>query len=662
MTADERSAVEAPLSAQPFTQSNIQNLIFAAIESSRQRELSQIDDTDLTWLHRRFEAPERFGEAQGKLERHGVVLLDGEPGSGRRAAAKMLLRLHVDAEHRFCVLPAELADSSSEIDVSNISPGDLLLLDLSSVERAAYDVLRDALAGLRAIVRRQEAKLVVILHTQWEALTEHDETQQYRVWIGKPDPERVVQRHLAGEGVPVGFALPQVNGLKEKLRKSSMAKLARFAAVTQRLFDRAGGDRDLAADLRLALTASADRTPELKTDLDHHKDGWSRALLFVIAMLEGAHLNVIFEANQLLLAKIGHPEEAAPSLERPSLLTRLPKIKAEITDTRSVRFKEIGYGEAVVSYFWDNYLDLHSAFRDWVDELVRMSSLNRGERAALAERVAEQCLRTDHPNLLVELSENWVAAKPEELAPVIRSLLRIGLADIGHGRVFRRKIYDWAKEGRQPRAFTAVLVDLCGVELARSYPEEALTRLRHLARGPVGERDGLALAALSKLACSDLRLFRRLLDRLCSQPATDRRPADFEIFFRLVDPGRLLRTDNRGRPYLLDSSVRNNVVGGWIDALSSAVGYDWPPELENWLNRCSSLPTAQALYLLRVVVEAAGGDGAKLAEIYVVARDWANSGPARGARTALAFQFGQLIDEAQGVGVGPSGLRSREEQ
>lgn len=658
MTTGERSAYESSQAPQPHIQHNIQTLMFAAIDSTRRRALSQVDDTDLTWLYRRFEPPQRFGEAQDKLARHGVVLLEGEAGSGRRAAAKMLLRLHLDTEHRFCTLPAELNGGS--IDVSNVERGDLLLLDLSAVEAAEYLVLRSALAGLRANARQRNARLVVILNPQLETWAERDETQQYRVRIGKPEPERVVQRHLAGEGVPVSSVLPQVAGLQTELRKSTMTKLAWFAELTHLLFGRAGEDRDLAAALKLALTALVDRSGEVKKDLDQRKDGTSRALLFTVAMLEGAHLNVVFESAGLLLSKVGHPEEEVPSLERQSFLDRLDSIKAEVTDARLVRFKEIGYGEAVVSYFWDNHLDLIDAFRSWIDELVRTSWLSRPEKVALAERVAGQCLRTDNPNLLVKLSESLASPKSEDNFPVIRNFLSAGLASVEHGRVFRRRIYDWAKDSKQPPSFAAVLVDLCSVEMARSYPEEALTRLRHLSKRLPGELDEQALAALLRLACGDLRLFRRLLERLCPQELPSPRPADLKIFLKLVEPGRLLRLDNQGHPYLFDRTVRRSVVDGWSDVLSAEREPDWPVEVGNYLARCSVLPEVQAVPVLSLIVEAAGGAGAKLAEIYVVARNWANAGPDRGARTGLALRFSQLIDEAQGVG--PSARRYREEQ
>jgi hypothetical protein len=653
-------ASESSQAAQPHIQHNIQNLIFAAIDSTRRRVLSQVDDADLTWLYRRYEPPEGFGEAQDRLEQYDVVLLEGKAGSGRRAAAKMLLRLHLDAEHRFCTLPAELDGES--IDVSNVERGDLLLLDLSAVEAAEYLPLRAALAGLRAHARQQDARLVVILNPQLETWAELDETQQYRVRIGKPDPERVVQRHLAAERVPVNSALPQVVGLRAELRKSSMTKLAWFAELTHLLFGRAGEDRDLAAALELALTALVDRSGEVKKDLEERKDGASRALLFTVAMLEGAHLNVVFESAGLLLSKVGHPEEEVPSLERQSFLARLRDIKAEVTDTRLVRFREIGYGEAVVSYFWDNHLDLIDAFRSWIDKLVRTPWLSRREKVALAERVAGQCLRTDNPNLLVRLSESLAAPKSEDHFPVIRNFLSAGLASAEHGRVFRRRIYDWAKDSKQPPSFATVLVDLCSVEMARSYPEEALTRLRHLSKRLPGELDEQALAALLRLACGDLRLFRRLLERLCPREVPYRRSADLKIFLRLVEPDRLLRLDNQGRPYLFDRTVRRSVVDGWSDVLSAEREPDWAVEVENYLARCSLLPEVQAVPVLSLIVEAARGDGAKLAEIYVVARNWANAGPDRGVRMGLAVRFSQLIDETQGVGLGPSARRFREEQ
>lgn len=646
MTASERESPGPfpwPGAGAPVNQYTQINNIGTAGPHNRRRPFGLLHESDLGWLYRRFEPPEGFPHAQHKLEKCGLVLISGPAGAGTRTAAKMLLRTYADSSHLFRVLPTEVEEDA--FDPESVADGDLLLLDLSAVESEHYAKLKEKALYLRAHTKARSTRLVIIVDRAVEEQFEFDESRQFLVPLGRPDPAVVLRRHLAADGLSGDLDPAEYQAFCASLVSSSMNDLARLADRA-RLLAR-GGERLLDL-LREAQQAVADRTEEARKLLDGKKDGVVRALALAVAMLEGEHRRVVFAAAAKLLTQVEHPESEVPLLERPSLSGYLGEVTAVAVDEHGgIRFREAGYGAAVAAYFWREYPRLHNVLRDWSAGLVGMEELSRRSRLRLADRVAIQLLDADLHDDLAKLVRNWPRARdwPDQ----VQTVLSRSLAHPRHGRFFRQQFYTWARARDLPDQFAAVLADLCAAEMAAEYPEEALTRLNHLVKRNRDSIDSYALERLLELVASDLRLYRRLAWRLRQHPPRPGRGrSETELALRVLSPKLVLSTDVRGRRFGADPTVRRCVEAVWRALMTSLPEREWQEHLRAWLTECVDAEAPDAAMLVREVLAGAGGAPRTLAAVYVAARDWARSGD-RVSRARLALLVIQLINEAQGV-------------
>ncbi|MFD5538463.1 hypothetical protein ACFWIJ_11610, partial [Streptomyces sp. NPDC127079] len=172
----------------------------SAAHEPRKPVFRQLPDDQLRWIRRVLVAPVNMGRARNTLEETGTVILDGAPGSGRSATARVLLReLHRPGGAFRELFPDEL-DELPWHDPAFVDPGDRLLLDLSTAKADPWDAARGNLPALRQTVHARRAHLVVVM-PHHGALD--PDLQHYRVEIGPPtSPREVLRRHLRIHGVP----------------------------------------------------------------------------------------------------------------------------------------------------------------------------------------------------------------------------------------------------------------------------------------------------------------------------------------------------------------------------------------------------------------------------------------------------------------------------
>ncbi|RJQ78276.1 hypothetical protein D5S19_27750 [Amycolatopsis panacis] len=609
----------------------------------RRRAFDQVDESDLGWLYRRYEPPRGFAQAQSALDKYGVVLLEGQPGTGRRTAAKMLLRLYADAGHLFRIVSSE--DSSDEFRSDEVADGDLLLLDLSQVDRDRYGGFRRSAANLRAKVGEvRSAKLVVILNPLLETQVERDESRQYTVSLGRPDWRIVLQRHLAAGEVVFRGRLPEPEGFQKHLAGASMDKLARFAEAVRGRAEWRTEPSDLRTLLQGALSAVFDQQGSVRTELGKCVNGAMRALAFAAAMLEGEHGNVVFQATEILLKIVAHPGNETPVLERDSLYSMLEEIHLEVDEHGSVYFKKFGYGRAVAGYFWGENPHLHESLREWVAQVY--SHLEQRSQLVLAGRAAEQCLAADRPGHLLSLAEQWCAdRRGAESAAVV---LRAGLEHSRHGRTFRGNFYEWAKSPDLPKELAGVIADLCVSTVAPAYPEQALTRLRWLTQRRRDHVDAVAVEKLLGLLRSNLRIYRRLLWWLADDTRRGGGQAEDDLIRRVLHPDMQMVSDFRGRHYSADPVVQRCAGRLWRRTLRALSGPEWREYLQEWLAGCTKVENSKVPVLVRVVVGSVRDEPRTLAAVFVIARDWARNGTDRAECMRVAGVVRRCIDEAQG--------------
>ncbi|MGW3019793.1 hypothetical protein [Streptomyces longwoodensis] len=631
-----------------------------AAHDPRKPVFRRLPEDQLRWLRRVLVAPVNLGRARTTLAETGTVILDGPPGSGRTATARVLLREH---HRRVGAFRELLPDDQGELllsDPSLVDPGDRLLLDLSGAEAGPWLTARRDLPALRRTVHERRAHLVVVM--PHDGVLEPD-LQHYRVEIAPPvSPLEVLRRHLRAHGVPDEQFLRDDVTVDEFLGGSRpMREIADFADLVRRARESSGPGEEFSAWCAAAKRARAGRRAEVADRVVGLPDAPQRALLIAVAMLDGAHADVVHRAAALLLSTVGSPEEEAPLLQQKDLAQRLSEIAARSGPDCRVRFTELDYDSAVRAHFWDHMPDLRPHLGTWVARVVESNDphLVPDVRDGLVARLAGEYLRTGRADALATLAETWGAqgAGTARSEAAVQALA-CGLADPVHGREFRERVYQWCAYRRLTGSFAQVLVQVCADVLAPTHPDHALIRLHHLARRERGTAH--ALRALCDLVAGSRRLRRRLLDRLARG---DLSPADLDIFPHISDPALLTDCSVTTRALIDEEGVRRALVACWsatlTDALSRPEQERVAPRtaLQRWLHWAAEGAGDRGEVLLDLLVDAADrcGEhrGAAFAVLYASARRAECTVPNGGAHTTDTTDLLlQKIGAAQGLGPG----------
>lgn len=606
-------------------------------------------DDQLGWLRRVLVAPENMGQARSVLADTGTVIVDGSPGSGRTSAARVLLR---EYHHDTGVLHELLPEEEDELplhDPDLVGAGDQLLLDLSAADAHRWSRTQAALSALRKTVHDRQAHLVVVMPHDGSL---DSDLQNYRVQIRHPQALNVLKRHLRMHGLPCEEYLQPDVTVTEFLQERPMREIAAFADLVRRARE-TEPDKGFAHWCAQAYKARDDRRGDIADLAIKLREAPQRALLVTVAMVHGAHSDVVHRAAHLLLRVVGSPPGELSLLEHKDLSERLREIEATSDPRGHVRFKELDYDAAVRAHFWDHVPDLRPHLGAWVAQLVDLNDphMNATVRDELVARLAEQYLRTVWADGLVSLAEGWSSASTSQarLEAAVHALA-CGLNHPVQGGHLRNLIYRWCADRRLKGEFGQVLIRVCADVLASSHPDQALIRLYHLARRERGSTR--ALQTLSELVAGSRRLRRRLLDRLARSNLS---PADLAIFLDTCRPGPLTESGAASRALLEENGVQRSLTICWHAVLASLPRTAWHPHAERWLHQAAADPERCGELLLDIIVDAAercdGRRGTVFASLYASARDAERTAPGAPEQSAAITELLLTkISAAQGLG------------
>ncbi|MFD9290362.1 hypothetical protein ACFWBV_19175 [Streptomyces sp. NPDC060030] len=602
--------------------------------SSDRLSFRRVADDQLAWLRRVLVAPPGMGNARLQLAGTGTVILDGAPGSGRTSTARVLLREHHTDIGAFREL---LPDEEGELPLTDpelVGAGDRLLLDMSAAEAVRWAAAQADLSALRMAVHEQNAHLVVVM--PYRGIIDSD-LQQYRVEIQQPCRKRVLRRHLRVHGVPSEHYLRPDATVTDFVREQRpLREIADFADLVRRAREAAAGDGGFAQWCTSAHKARADRREEVATLVSTLGDSPQRALLITVAMLHGAHADMIHHAAQLLLDTVGLPPDDVPLLQRKDLAERLAEISAGVGSDGHVRFGELDHDSAIRAHFWDHMPDLRQYLGMWTARSVALNGphITQELRDGLVAKLAGEYLRTGRPEGLASLAEAWgsTAASKAGFEAAVQALT-CGLGDRVHARSFRGWIYQRCTGKQLKEQFAQVLVQVCADVVAAGHPDQAMLRLYYLARRE--HSTGSALHALSDLVETSHRLRRRLLHRLARSELSR---ADLGIFLRVGVAEALTDPYDNGRTLAEEQSVQSSVTTCWRAVLNGLPRPTWQPYAERWMHAATDDGHKGDL-LLELLVSAAdrceGRRGAAFAALYATARDAERTAPVGSSRAAL---------------------------
>lgn len=648
MTDSFSTRVESPNGAMHTGSGDIHINVGPQPHSVGRPAFRRIADDQLSWLRRVLVAPENLGRARSLLADTGTVILDGSPGAGRTSAARVLLREYHHDAGVLHVLQPEDEDELPLHDPELVGTGDQLLLDLSNADAHRWSRALAGLSALRKTVHDRQAHLVVVM--PYDGSLDSD-LQNYRVQIRHPQALNVLKRHLRVHGLPYEQYVLADLALIEFLQGRPMREIAAFADLVRRARE-AEPDKEFAHWCEQAHLARNDRRDEVIDQAVKLRESPQRALLLTVAMLHGAHADVVHRAAQLLLRVVGSPPEELSLLEHKDLSERFREIGATSDPHGHVRFSELDYDAAVRAHFWDHVPDLRPHLGTWAAQLVdlRDPHMTADVRGELVARLAGQYLRTVRADDLALLAEGWSSASASQarLEAAVHALA-CGLNDPVQSGHLRSLIYRWCADRRLEGEFGQVLIRVCADLLAASHPDQALIRLYHLARRERGTTR--ALEALGELVSSSRRLRRRLLDRLARSAFS---PADLAIFLETCDPGPLAESGAASRALMEENGVQRSLTVCWHAVLAGLPRTAWHPYAERWLHRAAGGGTCGE-HLLDVLVHAAercdNRRGTVFASLYASARDAERTALATPARAAATTELLLTkISAAQGLG------------
>ncbi|MFF4171332.1 hypothetical protein [Streptomyces sp. NPDC001744] len=606
----------------------------------RGAETLRITREDRLRLADRFAPPRGYRIAADHLEKPGsVVLLKASPGTGRRAAAIMLLHgIGEDGgtdeeEARFEELPATEPERGEE----PLAPGegDRFLLDLSGITDAGtYAGAQRRLAAHRSQVQEAGAHMVVVLPSGMEHAHPPD-LEPHVVTLERPRGIAVVTRHLRMDRMPFRPADLGSADLRPLLDRAPVRELARLAMLVRSARDSGRFGADFAGWLDQAMHAVTDRADDVRRQMTDVRTAPERALLLAAAVFEEATADTVYEAWQGLMRTVGHAEEATTELARTDFGERLAALGIDRSPGGRLRFGNLAHADAVRTYFWTNFPGLRHDLRNWVGEGVELPGLTADDRMNVVVRFGEQALAAGRPDHLFDLVVRWADKAPGASCDQ-RALaaLELGLNHQESGEWFRRRTYKCATSGFLSEGLVRVLTAACVQSIGATHPDQAVVRLHHLAvRGGGAARE--AGTELLGLVGRDPRLYRLLVVRLLNRTGRESREA--EPHLRLLT--ELLTSDRVPDPPLWPDLFR-----GWAAVFSQPPTELWNPLVRSWLNAVAADGTREMA--LEVMVGATHGRVPALRRLYTIARTWEESAR-HPYRTAVATRFWQHIDHAQ---------------
>lgn len=564
---------------------------------------------ELLWLQQRFIYPENFGKARAILADHRTVFLDGLPGSGRTAAAKMLLWELRQSSGRFHGLGLQEREEGPRIDRSHIGEGDQIWLNLSKLELSEWAGIHAELSTLRARVQERHAYLVVIL-PHGPAYDLRSELTPYHVTLGEPSREEALRRYLDVAAIPYSEVDPATPFLDTK---PTFENIPRYVGLIAQARDKADGTGDFATWCAAANQAWTERQGEVAARVAE-LGGAQRALLIAVAMLHGAHADGVHHAAEMLLRTMEHPPDERPMLNRTALDRRLAEIHAKRDTAGRVWFDHLAYDSTVRSYVWAHMPELHKGISDWVRASLDSAELAESERRGMVQAYAELCLNDRHWPALIALVTEWGASPTKLHREVAGDVLTMGVLSERWGRYFRRQVYDWSTKGDFSEEFVELCVAVCRGPMAVSHPNEAVVRLHHFARR---FRTSNARAALLDVVRTDRHMFRFMLDRL-TNPDRRQRDLDVDLFLDLVALPTLTEQGTLNHALIAERGVSRQLQDGWHRVFAEKEQNEWQKAAQEWLTLAAEDPGHRDA-LLDILVSAANGRMSILAGLYRMA-------------------------------------------
>ncbi|MGH3165233.1 MAG: BTAD domain-containing putative transcriptional regulator [Trebonia sp.] len=580
----------------------------------------------------RIVPPPAYADARGILARHRVVVLVGEPGTGRRTAALALLH---SLRGQVLVRPAEIEPDGEPPTVIRLPLGHrrafLLHLNDPETDAPAEAFGRDLLAEHAGRLETDQSYLVITVSPRiWAACARS--AASITVRLGQPDPGQVCERHLRAGGLGERISWLNELGIESFLKSASRPRdMARLAL-------RIGAAPDTDAGRRDVVSEHAGWRRKVRELFGKNPAPADRAFVLASAGLGGSPAQLVLHAADKLLEKTGGSVPAVGALAGEPLSDRLDRVDIDPdSELISVSGHRRDLDHAILLHAWDQWPRCQGTLLEWLADPLPPGA---GDPQSLAEKLADAllCLAVERePGPVMEaLRRWWTGSGRRELAVRIISA---AATDDEIGDRVRHHLYGWARQAGD-RDLARTVADVCAAEFGLRYPDLALIPLRHLAGSEDEATSGAVVRVLSRLAgqaCLTSSAAKEIAHWIGSGEAARQRTGR-AAFLELA-----ASRDPTGELILLrpDGPLPDLAVAGWRAHLD-----EWPgmsidgrvAALAGWFG--AALPDSpRRAEALRILAAAAGSDPARNLVLLSLCRLWADQADTRdGAERRLAVR------------------------
>ncbi|MDI3406614.1 hypothetical protein [Streptomyces cavernicola] len=585
------------------TQNN--HYYYGQTRRSREQNVQPLAEDHLLWLHQRFVPPEGLDRARETLANTHTVLLQGTPGVGRNAAARMLLFEYRTLRRSLREVLPEDDRGRLFLDAQQIEQGEGLLLDLSTLTPDRWPRIRDMLAGYHAVVREKGCRLAAVLPYQEAGdLGIHGALALHLAGLKRPDAEKALRHALRKAAPPLQLSSPLPDPVTAFLRTTPPMHQVGALALQIVTVRKERPNESVDAWCKSAVEPFVRQPVQVAQEILRLTDGRARALLLTLAMLDGSRTDAVYEACESLLETVEFPPDERPLLEREDLSERFGEIAATPDEHGRVALPDSGKALAVRTHFWNNMPGLRDQLGNWVGKALTLRTLSEEDRCDLAGRFAEQTLRISRAEDLFAHVRSWVAQNGAPVTAAAAQAVTYGALHPEMGRTFRSELYQWATSRLEP-GLAQVLLEVCKGPFAQRYPEQALVRLHHLTRRQ--PRGHAAETELLDRATSTHHLHRFMLNRLAEGLPKYCFSSDTRLFLALSTPDALADARDRPRSLLDDRTVRENLTECWETLFDRVPPPQWRDHAEVWLSTADTSPPHRRAQYVDMLVDACRG-------------------------------------------------------
>ncbi|MEU6453029.1 hypothetical protein [Streptomyces sp. NPDC047065] len=473
-----------------------------------------LPDDELLRLRRRFIQPPDYEDFKRQLREDRLLVLCGQPGSGRMYTALSLL------------------DDLGRGNVSRLDPGS----ELTALDSGDED--SPIAQGHGYALEPADGRLPAELHLDRlrRLLTDRE---AYAVLLSVPDPgdrgaarTRYERRHRppAEDAVLDGHLAAELDGgpsgAREAARRAARRHDVREALGLEALLPaeaaRLGGlvARHVTGGLtqeQLLAECRGFAVEQVRTWFAGGADAETPARLrdaafrVSLAVFGGASVNVVAEAAELLaweLAVTVDPErtpgrsvlgdglQARLASARATTETRRqPLVAGALVPVRTVRFRGTALAPAVLAHLWEHHHNMRAPVLRWLDSLCQDRREEVGIKAAVA---AGELCRLDCAHTLGELLVPMAEADQARRGLFVATALQGVLEDANVGDALRSLVETWGNSDRTNLRWTAAVVLSRGT--AARTVGEALGALGRIGTWKDGRMRSVAAESVAHLA------------------------------------------------------------------------------------------------------------------------------------------------------------------